>query len=821
MKDVEETGGESRRVDMNGNEYPQESRDANNKYYLGSLGAWEGIAVTILAIIFALLTQSIWAGVCALTGLSFLWTISRLCHFQSARVWRLSETRAHSEPIHISLDDSIHIEQRVIRRNRAKLLLFSAWPAALGTTLLGQRDNVVEHWEWIAMIAMIGVAGVGMLILRWLSGDPVDLGWRDAQGDQEHRDEVKRAPIPLNLPWILLVILGGLWWMIHQSQGTLSVMRPETEGLHWMLFVASNALLYLSLGLSPSPDRFLSMEGHQREERRGSPALILWRSRFSYITPVVFGIALLYIENTMFVGQYEPLHLALFINGVLFLEIGALSVLSTRLLYREMSASTQKFDSLSSGALLSLTITMGALFYLSASMLVQSPSERSTVIEYSHGELLLNVAGLFFDFEEDIEPQERLEHPALSRPKWHEITPPSTIKKPHLILISIDTLRPGMIDLKDPTQAGMPKLSRWAQEGVASLNAYAIGSRTAIGMSGILLGRYSRNIDWELWAYRRGKIYPPSHGKPLKKHIYTTIPKMERGDRLAERLQDAGYYTVAVPYAGHNAFFRRGVGFEVGFDHYLDLSKKKWKRKSARNVWKTAKRAIKHAQEHRGDRPLFLWVHFYDPHESRKSKRRYRSLSKFTDRYVHILLSHLDKIGIGDDALTVVVSDHGEAFKEHRLSGHASSLYEAQIKIPIIWGFPKNVAIEPQALQEPLSQVDIPSTLLATAGASMSALDGVNLWPIFTREASLEGRPVFSELHRYQSSKGKKTKNLNAVIHRGFKLIEDHKRGTTKLFNLKSDPRERRNLCTTTEREQCDTLKTLLRAFRSQGIPPP
>jgi hypothetical protein len=74
-------------------------------------------------------------------------------------------------------------------------------------------------------------------------------------------------------------------------------------------------------------------------------------------------------------------------------------------------------------------------------------------------------------------------------------------------------------------------------------------------MSTLMHAKYSANLRWELWPYVGGRVLNPRQttDEALAKlkggFVYTTIPVAKRGTMLAERLQRAGYHTIAVPFA--------------------------------------------------------------------------------------------------------------------------------------------------------------------------------------------------------------------------------------------------------------------------------
>jgi arylsulfatase A-like enzyme len=101
---------------------------------------------------------------------------------------------------------------------------------------------------------------------------------------------------------------------------------------------------------------------------------------------------------------------------------------------------------------------------------------------------------------------------------------------------------------------------------------------------------------------------------------------------------------------------------------------------------------------------------------------------------------------VGDDAVVLVLSDHGELVGEHDLYGHHTGLYETLIRIPMAMagpGVPVGVVVEGQ-----VSIVDIMPTLLGMAGAESPAGDGIDLAPAMAGEVDLKDRVVTAEHFR-------------------------------------------------------------------------
>ncbi len=81
-----------------------------------------------------------------------------------------------------------------------------------------------------------------------------------------------------------------------------------------------------------------------------------------------------------------------------------------------------------------------------------------------------------------------------------------------------------------------------------------------------------------------------------------------------------------------------------------------------------------------------------------------------------------------DDMLLVITADHGEAFGEHNLRGHSTSLYDVMIRVPLIIKFGRGSADVPtpgSRWERPFQLVDIMPTILAAAGVAIPpGLDG-------------------------------------------------------------------------------------------------
>jgi arylsulfatase A-like enzyme len=246
---------------------------------------------------------------------------------------------------------------------------------------------------------------------------------------------------------------------------------------------------------------------------------------------------------------------------------------------------------------------------------------------------------------------------------------------------------------------------------------------------------------------------------------------------LAERFQDAGYRTAA--FTG-GSYVSRDFGFQQGFEIYEDHDEQKEGGSQA-----IFGRALDWARRMRG-RSFFLFVHTYEPHfpymhtegvtvprgtlppgftvaqveavysgklrlseeERRYVTALYDSGVRATDAHVGSFLAALRKEGILDEAILVVLSDHGEDLWDHEASrspGHGHSLYQDLVHVPLIFRAPGRI-LPGRRLQTPVSLLDVAPTLLDLTGLPADKNhQGRSLARALTAGADLPPRPIFAE----------------------------------------------------------------------------
>ncbi len=384
-----------------------------------------------------------------------------------------------------------------------------------------------------------------------------------------------------------------------------------------------------------------------------------------------------------------------------------------------------------------------------------------------------------------------------------------TLHRPDIILVSLDTLRPDHLDLYGYHRQTAPTITGLAQMSAVFDNVFAQAPQTAPSHMTLFTG-----------------LFPSAHG----------VQNLEQEDNvalsagiplMAEILRSAGYQTAAFTGGGH-------MGPTLGFDRGFDTFEV--------GGWQF-KRAVEWVRERPDDDgPIFLLVHTYaihDPYLSapdfqkfndpnyggeiignrdeleaisgkewenqhtafweRVDKESDQDLVRLQDLYdaailstdlqLNQLLGSLQDLGVFDDALLIVLSDHGEEFKDHGDYLH-ESLYQELLRVPLLMRFPGELgaSLEGARVQETVRLIDVLPTLLDYLG-----LEGAQ---------RLQGRSFLSALEAPQRAVPRETMSewprgdLRALQQGDWKLIVNPD-GVEELYNLAADPAESDNLIAT------------------------
>lgn len=193
----------------------------------------------------------------------------------------------------------------------------------------------------------------------------------------------------------------------------------------------------------------------------------------------------------------------------------------------------------------------------------------------------------------------------------------------------------------------------------------------------------------------------------------------------------------------------------------------------------------------------------------REYKRDYHRALAAVDDSLGRLLAWTDDEGIAEDTIVVFMGDNGFLFGEHGLIDKRNA-YEESMRVPLLAYAPGRFPAG-SVVDEMVANIDIAPTFLSLAGIEVSRpLHGRDFGPLARGEAVEDWR---SELYYeyFWNWVFPQTPTTLALRGNDFKLIQYHGIwDTDELYDLRSDPREMRNLVDSEEH------KPLLRQMRKR-----
>ncbi|HXG59420.1 MAG TPA: sulfatase-like hydrolase/transferase [Thermoanaerobaculia bacterium] len=275
-----------------------------------------------------------------------------------------------------------------------------------------------------------------------------------------------------------------------------------------------------------------------------------------------------------------------------------------------------------------------------------------------------------------------------------ESAPPhrETAGRPHpsILLVTLDTTR---ADAIGPEAKGIttPAFDRLAQNGLRFRHAYATVPETLPSHVSMMTG-----------------LYPAAHG--VHDNARYLAPEHSL---VAEKLKAAGYTTAAF-VSGYP--LQRSFGLARGFDVYDDEFAAT---RNERSAAETTERALAWLGQP-NDGPLFVWVHYFDPHHPYEPPEPFRTPHAKTPYLGEVAAMDAEMGRLIDafrarrrDAAIIVAGDHGEALGEHGEAQHGHLLYEGVMRVPLAMAGP---GVRAGVIDTPVSTRRIFHTILDWAG---------------------------------------------------------------------------------------------------------
>jgi len=357
---------------------------------------------------------------------------------------------------------------------------------------------------------------------------------------------------------------------------------------------------------------------------------------------------------------------------------------------------------------------------------------------------------------------------------------------PPVIIISIDTLRADHLPAYGYTAIETPHLDALRRDSILFENAYSHVPLTLPSHVSMLTGELPNengvrnNIGFRL---------------DVAKH--ETIPTL---------LKKKGYATGAAI----SAFVLRGnTGLRDAFDDYDDqvaVREGAAVGTLARDGRETSAIAKRWIDAHRGA-PFFFFLHLFEPHTPYEPS--YDGEIVKSDAIVGDFLDHLRAAGLYDDAVIVLMSDHGEGLGDHGEDEHGIFLYREAIHVPLMLKLPGKQRAN-STVSRVVQLIDILPTIAALTGANVpAAAHGTSLIADKVEPRRVYSETVYPRIHLGWS-------DLRSLQDERFHYIEAP---SPELYDDQADRSERRNVLKD-ERRTYAAMRAVLDAIPRGSLTP-
>jgi arylsulfatase A-like enzyme len=275
-----------------------------------------------------------------------------------------------------------------------------------------------------------------------------------------------------------------------------------------------------------------------------------------------------------------------------------------------------------------------------------------------------------------------------------------------ILLVSIDALRADHVGAYGYPRKTTPHIDRLAETGAVFTEAYAPTPHTSYSVTSLMTGKYMRPLllqgagaDSDTWAgllrtysFRTGAFYPPA--------VFFIDP-----DRF-------------VPF--RDSF----LGFEYRKVEFMEGPGR-------------VQQVASYLANEPTDRRVFVWVHLFAPHEPYEAHAGHAFGERDVDRYDSEVAYADEAVGAlvklmrdrDPKSVVIVTADHGEEFGDHGGRYHGTSVYEEQVRVPLVVSAPG--AVKPKRIDEVVQTIDLlPTTLSALDIPRPPRVRGRDLGPL-------------------------------------------------------------------------------------------
>jgi len=360
-----------------------------------------------------------------------------------------------------------------------------------------------------------------------------------------------------------------------------------------------------------------------------------------------------------------------------------------------------------------------------------------------------------------------------------------SLRSPNVVMVVMESVGARYLGIYGAPFADTPELARMAAHAAVFDNVYVGQAMSNNAIGGLLCSIYPY-LGWQLIATRAPRLAIDSLATVLAAHGYRTA-LMHGGDFYTAKsfLTNHGFGELYEHPSLHNFMGEKPDDAGGPEDPILTQAALKWI-----------------DADH--SRPFFLLLWTLDTHypydvppqhdfgiaqlDSYKylkntpgaaNLNRYLNAIEETDAIIAQIMRGLEARGLADDTIVVVTGDHGEQFRQHGSMGHGVSVYEDEVRVPLLIInrklFPNQLRIESLG-----RQMDIAPTLLG-----LLEIEPPPQW---------QGQDLFVS-HPERVYLYNNYDDINfGFVEGNLKYIYNLSKDRAEIYDLKRDPGERRNL---------------------------
>lgn len=404
-----------------------------------------------------------------------------------------------------------------------------------------------------------------------------------------------------------------------------------------------------------------------------------------------------------------------------------------------------------------------------------------------------------------------------------------TFKDSNVILIGIDTCRKDHMSCFGYEIDTTPNLKAFAQNCVLFTNAISQSPWTLPSFASLFTSTYP--------SVHRAR------GKAEGNKFYPIIKGLNSG---VEILSSSGFKTKAYI---NGPYLAPAFGISKGFDDY-DYAH--GSNEKIRRADETVNSALEWIEEN-SEEQFFLFLHLFDPHLNydplKKNLQRLMKLAGFeysgklkspffqlkevrnhklllseedwkfiqflydaeilaVDESIGKLIRFLKSNGLYDKSIIIVLSDHGEEFMDHGGFEHGHTLYDELIHVPLMIKMPYSLRAG-ERITHQVRLIDIMPTILEILDMDIpGSFQGESLLRLIEEGKADKIWPAFSEETHWGDE-------LKSVREGCYKFITNDSLDAFELYNLCSDPGEKKDLADAEKEKAREMRRIIIRWMRS------